>query len=175
MGIAALGRRPRTSKPGARPQDLSLSPAQSDDREREPRLGLPTLPIFRSGRGFLYLVAIIDWASRAVLAWPAVEHDGRFVSVWWRSKRRWRSSASRRFSTPTKARSSLRPPSPDALAEAGIAISMDGRGRWMDNVFIEEGGSGGRSSTRGRLSQGLLPMASEAARAASLEWVKLST
>ena len=24
-----------------------------------------------------------------------------------------------------------------ALAEAGIAISMDGRGRWMDNVFIE--------------------------------------
>ncbi|WP_050996290.1 MULTISPECIES: IS3 family transposase [Bradyrhizobium] len=55
------------------------------------------LPI---GRGFLYLVAIIDWASGAVLAW--------------------------RLSNTM-----------DALAGAGINISMDGRGRWMDNVFIE--------------------------------------
>ncbi len=31
------------------------------------------------GQGFLYLVAIIDWASRAVLAWAPVEHDGHIV------------------------------------------------------------------------------------------------
>src|SRR6202161_1612940 len=36
----------------ARPQDLSLSPAQSDDRAREPRSGLPTSPTFRSGAAF---------------------------------------------------------------------------------------------------------------------------
>ncbi len=47
-----------------RPQDLPLSVARTCDRAGEPGLGggLTYIPI---GRGFLYLVAIIDWASRA--------------------------------------------------------------------------------------------------------------
>jgi putative transposase len=40
-------------------------------------------------------------------------------------------------STPIRAASSPATPSPAKLADAGIRISMDGRGRWMDNVFIE--------------------------------------
>jgi putative transposase len=54
-----------------------------------------------------------------------------------RWRRRWRGLASRKSSTPTKAAQftsgefTLRP------AAAGIRISMDGRGRWLDNVFIE--------------------------------------
>ena len=95
----------------ARPQDLSLSPAQSDDRAREPRLGC---------RHHLY-------SDRARLSLSRGDHRlgirarclrggcrtrWTFRSVWWRSRRRWRSSPSRRFSIPTKARCSLRPPSP---------------------------------------------------------------
>ena len=58
MGIAALGRsRERANLP--RPPDLSISPAQSGDRAREPRLG-GRHHIHPIGRGFLYLVAIID-------------------------------------------------------------------------------------------------------------------
>src|SRR5882757_7086380 len=90
----------------ARPQDLSLSPAQSDDRAREPRLGCRHH--LYSDRARLSLSRgdhRLGIARGACVA--AVEHDGRFIL------------------------------SGGALAEAGVAISMDGRGRWMDNVFIE--------------------------------------
>jgi hypothetical protein len=58
-----------------------------------------------------------------------------FVSP--RSTKRWRGTARRKYSTPIRARSSPAPPSPAGLEAAGIAISMDGRGRFMDNIFIE--------------------------------------
>jgi hypothetical protein len=47
-------------------------------------------------------------------------------------RRRWRASARRRSSTQTRAANS-----PGMLIAAGVRLSMDGRGRWMDNVFIE--------------------------------------
>ena len=52
----------------ARPQDLPPSVAGTCDRAGEPGLAadITYSPI---GRGFLYLVAIINWASRAVLSW----------------------------------------------------------------------------------------------------------
>jgi putative transposase len=63
MRIAALGPKPRTTKPalGAR---SSGSFCATGDRAAE--AGVTHIPI---GRGFLYLVAVIDRASRAVLAW----------------------------------------------------------------------------------------------------------
>ena len=66
----------------------------------------------------------------------AVEHDGRFFLLA-ALEEALAKFGRPRFSTPTKARSSPRPPSPGALAAAGVAISMHGRGRWTDNVFIE--------------------------------------
>ena len=45
--------------------------------------------------------------------------------------------ASRRFSIPIKAASSPASPSPGACKGAGVRISMDGRGRCLDNIFIE--------------------------------------
>ena len=53
---------------------------------------------------------------------------------------RWRrrcARGSRRSSTPTRARSSPAPPSRGGLEAAGVQISMDGRGRALDNVFVE--------------------------------------
>src|SRR4051812_34622706 len=88
------------------------------------------------GRGFLYLVAIMDWASRAVLAWRLSNTmDVSFcVSAL--------EEALARFGRPEIFNTDQGSQFTSAaftgvLASAGIRISMDGRGRWMDNVFIE--------------------------------------
>ena len=88
------------------------------------------------GRGFLYLVAVTDWASRAVLAWRL--SNTMDVSFCLSALE----EALAKFGRPeifntdqgSQFTSSV---FTDALAAAGIRISMDGRGRWMDNVFIE--------------------------------------
>ena len=68
MGIEALGPKPRTSKPAPGhkiypylPRGLSI--------ERPNQVWAADITYIPIGRGFLYLVAIIDWASRAVLSW----------------------------------------------------------------------------------------------------------
>lgn len=68
MGIAALGPKPRTTKPAPghkifpyRLRDLVI--------DRPNQVWATDITYVPVGRGFLYLVAIIDWASRAVLAW----------------------------------------------------------------------------------------------------------
>ena len=68
MGIAALGPKPNTSKPAPGHKiypyllrDLTI--------ERPNQVWAADITYIPIGRGFLYLVAIIDWASRAVLAW----------------------------------------------------------------------------------------------------------
>ena len=68
MGIAALGPKPRTSKPmpGHRIYPYLLRNLTIERANHVWAADITYIPI---GRGFLYLVAIIDWASRAVLAW----------------------------------------------------------------------------------------------------------
>lgn len=86
--------------------------------------------------GFLYLVAIMDWYSRTVLTWRVSNTiDTAFC-----------------IDALTEAIDTYGPPEifntdqgstftatafTTVLADAGVTISMDGRGRWMDNVFIE--------------------------------------
>src|SRR5258705_8111727 len=87
-------------------------------------------------RGFLYLVAIMDWASRKVLAWQlsnTMEADFCVAAL---------EEAIARYGKPdifnTDQGSQFTSFAfTNTLREAGIRISMDGRGRWMDNVFIE--------------------------------------
>src|SRR6202007_124320 len=88
------------------------------------------------GRGFLYLVAIIDWSSRAVLAWRLSNTLDVSCAL-----------SARENALPKHGRPEIFNPDQGsqftsaaftgALTAAGIQISMDGRGRWMDNVFIE--------------------------------------
>src|SRR5271163_4036452 len=68
MGIAALGPKPNTTKPapGHKIFPYLLRDLAIDRPNQVWAADITYLPI---GRGFLYLVAIIDWASRAVLAW----------------------------------------------------------------------------------------------------------
>jgi putative transposase len=96
----------------------------------------PTHPYIPMRRGFLYLVAIMDWASRKVLSWRVSNTmDVEFCMEALED-------ALKRFGRPdifnTDQGSQFTSPRfTDVLQDAGVRISMDGRGRWMDNVFIE--------------------------------------
>ena len=87
-------------------------------------------------RGFLYLVAVMDWSTRGVLSWRLSNTlDARFCTDAL-------SEALQRYGRPEIFNSdqgsqftSLEFTS--VLKDAGVAISMDGRGRCMDNIFIE--------------------------------------
>ncbi len=127
----------------------------------------PTHPYVRLAEGFVYLAAVIDWASRAALAWRlpnTVDVSFRLSAL---------EEALAKFGRPeifNTDQGSLPGLDPGiasaaftgALAEAGVAIAMDGRGRWTDNVFIErlwrslkhedvylEGYADGREAARG--------------------------
>ena len=86
-------------------------------------------------RGFMYLVAVLDWHSRYVLSWELSNTlDGGFCVAALEA-----ALANRQpeiFNTDQGAQFTSQAFT-DRLADAGIAISMDGRGRALDNVFIE--------------------------------------
>ena len=82
-------------------------------------------------------MAIIDWASRAVLAWRLSNTMDVSISVWWRSSTLAKFGKPEIFNTDQGAQFTSAAFT-GALAEAGIAdLHGPGRGRWMDNVFIE--------------------------------------
>ena len=86
--------------------------------------------------GFLYLVAVIDWASRAVLAWRLSNTmDTRFcIEALEEALARY--GAPRIFNTDQGAQFTSAAFT-GKLEAAGVAISMDGRGRFMDNIFVD--------------------------------------
>jgi putative transposase len=135
MGIAALGPKPRTSKsaPGHTIYPYLLREMTVERANQVWAADITYIPI---GRGFLYLVAVMDWASRAVLAWRLSNtmDVGFCISAL--------EEALARFGRPEIFNTDQGSQFTSAaftgvLAAAGIRISMDGRGRWMDNVFIE--------------------------------------
>jgi len=135
MGIEALGPKPATSKPqpGHKIYPYLLRNMTIDKPNQVWATDITYIPI---GSGFLYLVAVIDWASRAVLAWRLSNTmDVSFcISAL--------EEALARFGKPEIFNSDqgsqfTSQAFTGVLERAGIQISMDGRGRWMDNVFIE--------------------------------------
>ena len=89
----------------------------------------------RLSRGFVYLVAVIDWFSRYVLSWElSTSLDGGFcISALERALRFGRSEI---FNTDQGSQFTSKDFT-TILLEAGVKISMDGRGRALDNVFVE--------------------------------------
>ena len=87
-------------------------------------------------KGFCYLVAIMDWASRKVLAWRLSNTlDTSFCTEALEE-------AIRNYGTPEifnidQGSQFTSDDFTDVLKKNNISISMDGQGRWMDNVFIE--------------------------------------
>src|SRR5215470_2383017 len=100
------------------------------------RLPWPTHPYIRMWRGFIYLVAIIDWFSRFVLAWElSTTLDAGFCM----SALDWALASGRRpeiFNTDQGAQFTS-DEFTGRLIDKSILISMDGRGRALDNIFVE--------------------------------------
>jgi len=135
MGIEALGPKPNTSKPapGHKVYPYLLRGLTIERPNHVWAADITYIPI---GEGFLYLVAIIDWASRAVLSWRLSNTMDTSFCVDALEDALARFGRPEIFNTDqgsqfTSAAFTAR------LLAAGIRISMDGRGRWLDNVFIE--------------------------------------
>jgi putative transposase len=135
MGIAALGPKPRLSKPAP---DHKIFPylLRGLAIDRPNQVWCADITYIPIGRGFLYLVAIMDWASRAVLSWRLSNTMDTSFCIAALEEALARFGQPDIFNTDQGSQfTSTTFTGP--LAAAGVRISMDGRGRWMDNVFIE--------------------------------------
>lgn len=100
------------------------------------KLPRPTHPYIPMAKGFVYLAAVIDWYTRRVLAWRVsitMETSFCIEAV---------EDALQRYGKPeifnTDQGSQFTSLAfTDLLKQNGIAISMDGKGCWRDNVFVE--------------------------------------
>ena len=135
MGIEALYRRPNTSKPapGHKIYPYLLRGLAVERANQVWAMDITYIPM---ARGFVYLAAAVDWFSRRVLAWRlsiTMEVEFCLAAV---------EEALARYGRPeifTTDQGSQFTSAAFAglLAENEIAISMDGRGSWRDNVFVE--------------------------------------
>jgi putative transposase len=137
MGIATLYRKPRTSIPGSGPAHriypYLLRNLVIDTPNQVWATDITYIPM---AKGFLYLAAIMDWASRKVLAWRTSNTLTTDFCVEALQDALTNYGTPEFFNTDQGAQFT----SDDftgVLHSRGIKISMDGRGRWMDNVFVE--------------------------------------
>jgi putative transposase len=135
MGLAPIYQRPRTTVP--HPEHRIYPYLLREMAITRPnQVWCADITYIPMRRGFLYLVAVMDWATRKVLSWRVSNTmDAEFCLAALEE-------ALARFGRPeifnTDQGSQFTSPRFTAvLLEAGVRISMDGRGRWMDNVFIE--------------------------------------
>jgi len=134
MGLQAVFPRPRTSIPNLQHKKYpyllrGLAITHSN------QVWSTDITYIPMPHGFMYLVAIIDWYSRFVIAWQLSNTlDGSFCLETLLTALRqgqpeiFNSDQGVQFTAHAFT---------GALAEAGIRISMDGRGRAFDNIFVE--------------------------------------
>jgi putative transposase len=135
MGLAALVPRPGASK--AAPENKIYPYFLRDLTITEPNhVWASDITYVPMAHGFLYLVAVIDWASRAVLAWRLSNTMDSGFCVEALEEALQKHGTPRIFNTDQGAQFTSAAFTAK-LAAAGIAISMDGRGRFLDNIFIE--------------------------------------
>src|SRR5271154_6089776 len=135
MGIEALVPRPGTSKaaPGHKIYPYLLRGVSITEPNHVWASDITYIPM---ALGFLYLVAIIDWASRAVLAWRLSNTMDTGFCIAALDEALARHGTPKIFNTDQGAQFTSAAFT-GRLEAAGTAISMDGRGRFMDNIFIE--------------------------------------
>jgi len=135
MGLEAIYQAPRTSNPHPAhkiyPYLLgNLAIVHSD------HVWCADITYIPVRRGFLYLVAIMDWATRHVLAWRLSNTMDTGFCIAALREAMARHGKPEIFNTDQGSQfTSL--DFTGVLKDAGVAISMDGRGRCMDNIFIE--------------------------------------
>ena len=135
MGIEALYRKPNTSKPapGHKIYPYLLRGMTIDRPSQVWAMDLTYVPM---ARGFVYLAVVIDWFSRRVLAWRlSITMEAAFC-VEALEEALARQGRPEIFNTDQGSRFTSEA-STGVLTRNGIAISMDGKGAWRDNVFVE--------------------------------------
>ncbi len=135
LGIQAIYRRPNTSKPapGHKIYPYLLRSVAVERPNQAWAMDITYIPM---ARGFVYLAAVVDWFSRRVLAWRlsiTMEVDFCLDAV---------EEALAKHGKPEIFNTDQGSQFTSAaftglLQDNGIAISMDGRGSWRDNVFVE--------------------------------------
>lgn len=118
---------------GYRSQDLPVSAAQfAGTRTCGASAGVTYI---RMARGFMYLVAVLDWHSRYVLAWQLSNTlDGRFCQP---ALRQALQQGRPEIFTTDQGVQFTAVAFTSILEAAGVRISMDGRGCALDNIFVE--------------------------------------
>jgi len=134
MGLEAVGPKPRLSQahPGHQvyPYLLRDVPITQVDQ-----VWSTDITYVRLQRGFIYLVAIMDWFSRYVLAWEvSVTVDGEFCRE---ALRRALGKGRPAIFNTDQGTQFTSDAFTSLLRAADVQISMDGRGRALDNVFVE--------------------------------------
>jgi putative transposase len=135
MGLAAVYQRPRTTVPHP---EHKIWPylLRNAVIERPNQVWCADITYIPMRRGFLYLVAVMDWSSRKVLSWRLSNTmDGEFCRE--ALKEALTMHGRPEIFNTDQGSQFTSPRFTELLTDAGVQVSMDGRGRWMDNVFIE--------------------------------------
>ena len=135
MGLQAIYRAPRTSDPHPEHRVYPYL-LRGLAIERPNQVWCADITYIPVNRGFLYLVAIMDWASRYVLAWQLSNTLDASFCTDALDEALARHGAPEIFNTDQGSQFTSFVFT-GRLQAAGIRISMDGRGRYMDNIFIE--------------------------------------
>ena len=136
MGIEALHPRKGTSQPGEGHQIFPYL-LEGLDISGPDQVWCSDITYVPVQQGFLYLVAVMDWWSRYVLAWELSNSlDPEFCVRAWEQALAEGNRAPRIANTDQGAQFTSQVYL-DAVQSAGVDVSMDGRGRWMDNRFVE--------------------------------------
>ncbi|MBY3757268.1 IS3 family transposase [Azospirillum formosense] len=135
MGLRAVYQRPKTT---VRHPEHKIWPYLLRDLtiDRPNQVWCADITYLPMRRGFLYLVAVMDWTTRKVLSWRlsnTMDVEFCIEAVEEAMARHGRPDI---FNTDQGSQFTS-PRFTGLLTAAGIRVSMDGRGRWMDNVFIE--------------------------------------
>ena len=135
MGIEALYRRPRTSIPA---REATIYPYLLGGLviERPNHVWTSDITYLPMAHGFMYLLAILDLASRKVLAFRLSNTLTADFCVAALEEALTKFGPPEIFNTDQGAQFTSEGWI-ERLKAAGVAISMDGKGRWIDNIFIE--------------------------------------
>jgi putative transposase len=135
MGLVAIYPRPRKPWRGGPAHHLYPYLLRDVAVIRPDQVWASDITYIRLLRGFVYLVAVLDWFSRYVLAWAvsvSMESDFCVGALDWALQR----GAPEIFNTDQGSQFTAESFT-KRLSERGIQISMDGRGRCWDNIFVE--------------------------------------
>jgi putative transposase len=135
MGIEALYRRPRTTKPepGHKIYPYLLRGIEITQPNQVWAMDITYIPM---ERGFVYLAVVLDWFSRRVLSWRvSITMEASFC-VETLEDALARHGKPEIFNT-DQGSQFTGAAFTGVLIDNGIAISMDGKGAWRDNVFVE--------------------------------------